>query len=88
MSAQSVAEIRASSQSPRVRAVHRRKFSHRNTESHCKEPAMNSRRPQQAVSFALSLILTLAIFSGVASLSAPEHAGQLLVQASTSAAHG
>ncbi|MDH4050553.1 MAG: hypothetical protein OEU93_03185 [Rubrivivax sp.] len=49
---------------------------------------MNSRRPQQAVSFALSLILTLAIFSGVASLSAPEHSGQLLVQTSTQADHG
>jgi hypothetical protein len=49
---------------------------------------MNTRRPQQAAALALSLILTLAIFSGVSSLSAPQHAGQMLVQATAAAPHG
>jgi hypothetical protein len=46
---------------------------------------MTTRRPHQAFAFALSLIVTLSIFSGVSSLAAPEHAGQLLVKAPVSA---
>jgi hypothetical protein len=45
-----------------------------------KEPAMNPHRPQQAAAFVLSLIVSLALFSGVASLAGPEHGGQVLVQ--------
>jgi hypothetical protein len=50
---------------------------------------MNTRRPHQVVAFALSLTLTLAIFSAVSSLAAPGHAGSMLVQApAVAAAHG
>jgi hypothetical protein len=49
---------------------------------------MTTRRPQQAAAFVLSLVLTLAIFSGVSALSAPDHAHPMLAQWSSSAAHG
>jgi hypothetical protein len=41
---------------------------------------MNTARTPRLVAFALSLVMTLTIFSGVTSLSSPEHAGQLLVR--------
>ncbi|MBT9488553.1 MAG: hypothetical protein IV093_13680 [Rubrivivax sp.] len=41
---------------------------------------MTTPRTARFVSFALSLIMTLTIFSSVTSLSSPEHAGQLLVR--------
>ena len=41
---------------------------------------MNTDRTPRFVAFALSLVMTLAIFSGVTALSSPEHAGQLLVR--------
>ena len=37
---------------------------------------------------ALALVTTLAIFSGVSSLSSPSHAGALLVQAQNSTSQG
>ncbi len=42
---------------------------------------MTAARTPRFVAFTMSLMMTLIIFSGVASLSAPEHAGQLLVRA-------
>ena len=39
---------------------------------------MNTARTPRFVAFALALMMTLTIFSGVTSLSAPEHAGQWL----------
>jgi hypothetical protein len=48
---------------------------------------MTTRRHQVAA-FALSLMLTLVIFSGVSGLSAPSHAGALLVQVQLDSAHG
>lgn len=41
---------------------------------------MNTSRTPRLVAFALSLVMTLTIFSSVTSLSSPEHAGQLLVR--------
>jgi hypothetical protein len=41
---------------------------------------MNTARTPRFVAFALSLVMTLTIFSSVTSLSSPEHAGQLLVR--------
>ncbi|MDH4050555.1 MAG: hypothetical protein OEU93_03195 [Rubrivivax sp.] len=49
---------------------------------------MTTRRPQQAAAFALSLILTLAIFSSVSSLATPDPASPWLVQATAGTAHG
>ena len=49
---------------------------------------MTTRRPQQLAAFALSMIVTLAIFTGVSSLAAPDHAGPLLVQAVDGSTHG
>jgi hypothetical protein len=42
---------------------------------------MTTARTPRFVAFMLSLMMTLVIFSGVASLSAPEHGGQILVRA-------
>ena len=42
---------------------------------------MTTARTSRLIAFTMSLMMTLMIFSGVASLSAPEHAGQLLVRA-------
>ena len=44
---------------------------------------MNSRRPQQAAALVLSLVLTLAIFSGVACWRRRHDGAQMLVQVST-----
>lgn len=41
---------------------------------------MSPHRPYQAAAFVLSLIVSLALFSGVASLAGPEQGGQVLVQ--------
>lgn len=41
---------------------------------------MNTARTPRFVAFTLSLMMTLAIFSGVTALSAPEYGAQLLVQ--------
>ncbi len=41
---------------------------------------MNTTRTPRFVAFALAVMMTLTIFSGVTSLSSPEHAGQLLVR--------
>jgi hypothetical protein len=41
---------------------------------------MNTTRTPRIVAFALSLVMTLTIFSSVTSLSSPEHAGQLMVR--------
>lgn len=41
---------------------------------------MNTTRTPRLVAFALALMMTLTIFSGVTSLSAPDHAGQWLAQ--------
>jgi hypothetical protein len=43
---------------------------------------MNSPRTRRFVAFALSLVMTFTIFSGVVSLSSPEHAGQFYAQKS------
>ncbi|MCB1998201.1 MAG: hypothetical protein H6933_16835 [Burkholderiaceae bacterium] len=45
---------------------------------------MTTPRSQRFVAFTLSLFTTLAIFSGVVSLSSPDHAGLLLASTSTS----
>jgi hypothetical protein len=45
-------------------------------------------RTHRLVAFALSLLLTLTIFSGVSSLSSPGHAGQWLVQTGSEAPRG
>jgi hypothetical protein len=42
------------------------------------EPTMNTARSHRLVAFTLSLVTTFVIFSGVVSLSSPEHAGMLL----------
>lgn len=42
-------------------------------------------RTSRLVAFALSLLLTLTIFSGVSSLSSPGHASQLLVEVHSAA---
>lgn len=42
---------------------------------------MTTRRQPQAVALVLALVLTLAIFSGVSGLAAPEHAGPMLAKA-------
>lgn len=47
---------------------------------------MNTTRTPRFVAFTLALMMTLTIFSGVTSLSAPEHAGQLLAQLNTTSA--
>ena len=47
---------------------------------------MNTSRTPRFVAFALSVMMTLTVFSGVASLSSPEHAGQMLVRANMAAA--
>lgn len=44
---------------------------------------MTTARTPRFIAFALSMMMTLTIFSGVTSLSAPEHAGQLLVRVSS-----
>ena len=44
---------------------------------------MTTARTPRFIAFTLSLMMTLTIFSGVTSLSAPDHAGQLLVRASS-----
>ena len=44
---------------------------------------MNTARTPRFVAFALALMMTLTIFSGVTALSAPEYGSQLLVQAHT-----
>ena len=50
---------------------------------------MTTARTPRLVAFALSLMMTLTIFSSVASLSSPEHAGQLLARAeAVQAKHG
>ncbi len=41
---------------------------------------MNNRRTPHAVALVLSVFITLTIFSGVTSLSAPEHGAALLAQ--------
>lgn len=41
---------------------------------------MTHRRTHQFVAFALSVLMTLGIFSGVSSFASPEHAGQWFVQ--------
>ena len=41
---------------------------------------MTNRHTHQFVAFAFSVLMTLSIFSGVASLSSPDHAGQWAVQ--------
>jgi hypothetical protein len=45
---------------------------------------MTSRLSHQAAAFAFALVTTLAIFSGVSSLSSPSHSGAVLVQAQVS----
>jgi hypothetical protein len=50
-----------------------------------KEPIMTTRFSHHAAAFALALATTLAIFSGVSSLSSPSHTGAMLVQAQSSA---
>jgi hypothetical protein len=47
-----------------------------------KDADMNSPRTPRFLAFALSLVMTFAIFSGVVSLSSPEHAGQFYAQKS------
>lgn len=42
--------------------------------------APRTRIAPRLFSFTMALLMTLTIFSGVASLSAPEHAGQLLAR--------
>jgi len=42
---------------------------------------MNTDRTPRLIAFALSLMVTLTLFSGVASLSSHEHAGHLLARA-------
>lgn len=42
--------------------------------------APRTRTAPRFVAFTMSLLTTLMIFSGVASFSAPEHAGQLLAR--------
>lgn len=49
---------------------------------------MSTRFSHHAAALALALVTTLAIFSGVSSLSSPSHAGALLVQAHSSTAQG
>lgn len=50
---------------------------------------MTTARTPRLVAFTMALMMTLVIFSGVSSLSAPEHAGQLLVRAkAVQSAHG
>jgi hypothetical protein len=50
---------------------------------------MTNRRTHQFVAFACSVVMTLTIFSSVASLSSPDHAGQWVVQSTqTQPAHG
>ena len=50
---------------------------------------MTTPRSQRFVAFTLSLFTTLAIFSGVVSLSSPDHAGLLLASTpTTQSAHG
>lgn len=41
---------------------------------------MNTPRTPRLVAFALAVMMTLTIFSGVTALSAPEYGSQLLVQ--------
>jgi hypothetical protein len=69
---------RDSSQAAGGRAARRRRCSHRNAEPHPKEPDMTAPRTQRLVAFTLSLFTTFVIFSGVVSLSSPDHAGLLL----------
>lgn len=45
---------------------------------------MNSPRTPRLFAFALSLVMTFTIFSGVVSLASPEHANQLYAQKSAS----
>jgi anti-sigma factor RsiW len=72
---------RASSQAAGETPGWRRRFIHRNAEPTPKEPTMTAARTPRFVAFTMSLMMTLIIFSGVASLSAPDHAGQLLARA-------
>jgi hypothetical protein len=48
-------------------------------------PRLAPRLSQHAAAFAMALFMTLAIFSGVSSLSAPSHAGPMLAQVQGSA---
>jgi hypothetical protein len=57
-----------------------RQFIHRNAASHRKDPIMTT-RTHTAAALALSLLMTLAIFSGVSGLASPSHAGAQLAQA-------
>jgi hypothetical protein len=41
---------------------------------------MTPNRPHQALSLVLSLLVSLALFSGVSSLAVPDHAAPVLVQ--------
>lgn len=50
---------------------------------------MTTPRTHRIAAFTMSLFTTLIIFSGVASFSAPEHAGQLLARAAAAqSTHG
>lgn len=49
---------------------------------------MNTDRTPRFFAFALSVVMTLAIFSGVTALSSPEHAGQLLVRVTSDVPRG
>jgi hypothetical protein len=49
---------------------------------------MTTRFSHHAAALTLALVTTLAIFSGVSSLSSPSHAGALLVQAQSSTSQG
>lgn len=46
---------------------------------------MNTARTPRIVAFALSLVMTLTIFSSVTSLSSPDHAGQWLARTNSEA---
>jgi hypothetical protein len=76
---------RGSSQAAGGRDARRRRCSHRNAEPIPKEPAMTTPRTQRLAAFTLSLFTTFVIFSGVVSLSSPEHAGLLLAASETPA---
>ena len=49
---------------------------------------MTTRFTHHAAAFLFALATTLAIFSGVSSLSSPSHAGALLAQATVPASQG
>jgi predicted membrane protein len=55
------------------------------TDATMQEPMMNTRHTLRATSFLMALMTTVVIFSNVAGLAAPSHAGTGLAQLQTSA---